>query len=423
MVKNRTYILFLLRFIVVLAILPQVEAADPKQPEGRIADQDLQRRMERISALPYAGGNYLVPPKDGILVYNRELAYAGLNIYIDNHAPKAYLMDMEGKVLHHWEADLQELWPDGIPDGGVLWRRVRLFDNGDLLAIFDEGSHWLVKLDKDSNILWTYKERSCHHDLDVDENGNIYVLTMEAIAEHKKLDLSPGPILVDFITILNPQGEEIENISLLECFLNSNYDSVMINARLDCRDEGDIFHTNTLELLDGRIVDKAPMFTKGHILISMRNQDAIAIVDPEERKVTWMMWGMWKIQHEPTVLDNGNLLLFDNGGISENIKRWSKVIEFNPLTQEVVWAYRGDLDNNFYSQACGTNQRLANGNTLITDSKRGRAFEVTPENKIVWEFITPNQIIYWGKECSATLFDLIRIEPSRLSFLSRPEKD
>jgi len=34
-------------------------------------------------------------------------------------------------------------------------------------------------------------------------------------------------------------------------------------------------------------------------------------------------------------------------------------------------------------------QRLPNGNTLITEAASGRAFEVTPEKEIVWEFVSP----------------------------------
>ena len=35
-------------------------------------------------------------------------------------------------------------------------------------------------------------------------------------------------------------------------------------------------------------------------------------------------------------------------------------------------------------------QRLANGNTLITESVNGRAFEVTADGRIVWEFLAPH---------------------------------
>ena len=48
----------------------------------------------------------------------------------------------------------------------------------------------------------------------------------------------------------------------------------------------------------------------------------------------------------------------------------------------------------FFSELCGTCQRLPNGNTLITESTRGRAFEVTPDKEIVWEFVSPFYYFY-----------------------------
>ena len=73
---------------------------------------------------------------------------------------------------------------------------------------------------------------------------------------------------------------------------------------------------NTIRPIDGRLVDKYPMFKKGHILVSMREIHTIAIVDPEQEKVTWALTGMWRYQHEPRLLENGNLLLFDNRGVT-----------------------------------------------------------------------------------------------------------
>ncbi len=64
----------------------------------------------------------------------------------------------------------------------------------------------------------------------------------------------------------------------------------------------------------------------------------------------------------------------------------------------------------FFSELCGTCQRLPNGNTLITESTRGRAFEVTPDKEIVWEFFNPHRAGE-NDELIATLFELIRIPP------------
>ena len=62
-----------------------------------------------------------------------------------------------------------------------------------------------------------------------------------------------------------------------------------------------------------------------------------------------------------------------------------------------------------YSATCGTAQRLANGNTLITESDSGRAFEVTREGEIVWEFWNPERVTVEGQEYIATLFEVVRL--------------
>jgi hypothetical protein len=62
----------------------------------------------------------------------------------------------------------------------------------------------------------------------------------------------------------------------------------------------------------------------------------------------------------------------------------------DPRTRRIVWEYRAPDPKAFYTQTRGANQRLANGNTLIAQSDAGRAFEVTPDGTIVWEFLNPN---------------------------------
>ena len=98
------------------------------------------------------------------------------------------------------------------------------------------------------------------------------------------------------------------------------------------------------------------------------------------------------------------MLLFDNRGRGTA----SAVLELDPLTGETVWAYEGNPDNGFFTETCGSNQRLPNGNTLISESDSGRAFEVTADKQIVWEYYNPARA---GEENEliATLFDVARL--------------
>jgi hypothetical protein len=149
----------------------------------------------------------------------------------------------------------------------------------------------------------------------------------------------------------------------------------------------------------------------------MRNIHTIAALDPERKTIDWAATGMWKYQHEPRLLKNGNVLLFDNRG---NRGR-SQAIEFDPLTQQVVWTYRGKAGETFYSRESGSIQRLPNGNTLITESEKGRGLEVTQAGEIVWEFLNPRRAGENG-ELIAALYDVIRLDQTQAPWLSADGK-
>lgn len=53
----------------------------------------------------------------------------------------------------------------------------------------------------------------------------------------------------------------------------------------------------------------------------------------------------------------------------------------------------GIIPTPYYSPFISSVQRLANGNTLITEGSGGRIFEVTADHQLVWEYISP----YWGQ--------------------------
>jgi hypothetical protein len=92
------------------------------------------------------------------------------------------------------------------------------------------------------------------------------------------------------------------------------------------------------------------------------------------------------MQHHASLLDNGHFLVFDNGPAAGR----SRILEVDPQTRQVVWSYQGTPPSSFFSIIGGGCQALPNGNVLITDSPRGRAFEVTREGQTVWEFFNPD---------------------------------
>ena len=168
------------------------------------------------------------------------------------------------------------------------------------------------------------------------------------------------------------------------------------------------YHLNTIELLpENELGHRDPRFRAGNWLVSLRNANVVVILDRVTREVVWS-WGPGEIelQHMPTLLENGNLLIFDNG----TERGFSRVLELDPVAKEIAWRYQADPPEAFFSKWRGANQRLSNGNTLITESERGRVFEVTRDGEIVWEFWNPEVVD--GKR--KRIYRFTRVPPERV---------
>jgi outer membrane protein assembly factor BamB len=186
-------------------------------------------------------------------------------------------------------------------------------------------------------------------------------------------------------------------------------------ARPD-RPKGDFLHVNSVTWLDAQAAEAFPGAKEGDLLISLRQIAVIAVLDIDARAIKWAVRGPWHMQHDPDVLSNGNLLVFDNRGDLAN-GGTSRVIELNPRTLETVWSYPEPDGDRLYTSIYGSQQRLPNGNTLIAESNNGRLLEITYDGEIVWDYrIAERKINHQGKELATAVF-AERIKPETLSFL------
>ena len=356
-----------------------------------------------MRALPYLQGYRPAENRPKIVMRDPEAVCPGLNLYLSGHAAEAVLMDSRGRLLHRWRYPLRRLWPDlaANPEMAKLeyWRRAWLFPNGDLLAIYE--GLGIVKLDARSRVLWA-RRGGFHHDLQVQDDGRIWVLDREGKVIPR---VNPrGGVLEDFVTVLGPNGQVVRKQSILVAFERSRFRHLLERMERS----GDVFHTNTLEVLDGRFAGLDPAFRKGNVLLSVLKLDALAVLDPDRGEIVWAKTGSWRRQHQPAFLANGRLLLFDNRGPAGER---SRVIEIDPRTGRILWQLGGGPEVDLFSRTLGSCQRLRNGNTLITESENGRAMEVTRDGRIVWEFYNPNRAGE-RKELVAVLFEMLRLPES-----------
>jgi hypothetical protein len=267
-----------------------------------------------------------------------------------------------------------------------------MYPNGDLLIIYTgigdtPWGYGLVKIDRDSKVLWTFLERA-HHDMTVADDGTIYTLTHEITThEIKWFEHLKPPRIDDFVVVLSEDGKILRKVSVLDAFTSSPY-ARLLNT-VPWFSAGDYLHTNAVRVIDAETAAALPFASEGQVMLSMRETGTIAVLDLETEQIVWAQRGPWIGQHDPDVLANGNILLFDNYGNFGPEGGISRVIEFDPASLEIAWSYGGTKERPLESILRSGQQRLANGNTLITESDGGRLIEVTTDGDVVWEFVNP----------------------------------
>jgi hypothetical protein len=334
----------------------------------------------------------------GVTRLDREKAFPGYTLYTSGHIQGAILIDMDGRVVHKWELPYDRIWEktsavrNPRPAHQIFWFKAHVFPNGDMLAVIEGNgtTPWgqgIIKIDRESRLIWKHIENA-HHDFSIGDDGRIYCLT-----HRMRKDPTPGvnvaaPYLEDYLVVLSREGRKLSELSLLEAFRDSEF-LTQFNEGLARSTFGEYMHPNSARVVTEAMAASHPFARSGQVCVSMPVlQSSLALVDIDKRRVVWWRLGSWRWQHDPDFLENGNILLFDNWG-NTSPGGFSRVIEFNPANDEIVWFYAGSVKDPLESRKRSGQQRLPNGNTLITESDAGRMLEVTRGGNVVWEFINP----------------------------------
>jgi hypothetical protein len=411
-----------LLLILAVACDERVQDATP-DPLAIQSDTEFDTELiEQLSALGYVDGIDPAGGASGVTQHDPQRVSPGLNLFTSGHGAAAVLMDMDGEILHQWQANFSELFPQdrrarkGKGARRKFWRAVRLFPNGDLIVIWD--LYGIFKLDRDSRILWSVHTKA-HHDFQVTKSGEI--IHLEAV--NRELPEIPGGDSVeDVIVVRNAQGRELRRLSIpaalgseLWLELRARFWQRGENAGYPIKDPAhfDPFHTNAVRILSEEESDRlGEPFQSGDVLVSMAMLDTIAVIDMARGAARWWQQGPFGMQHHPRVTREGRFILFNNFLTEER----SSVQILDPHTRSVTWEYEGTDADPIYSQRSGSAEQLENGNVLIVVTDRGRALEVTPDKEGVWEFKNPFRA---GKQRQvvANIYSLQRVPSSKVAWL------
>src|ERR1700754_495731 len=269
--------------------------------------------------------------------------------------PTAYVVDDAGSILHTWSNTTHQLKPEDNPPNYLRgWNHVEVDEDGNLFAIVPLRA--LLKLTPKSKLEWSC-DVAAHHDLAIRADGTIFVLT-EA-PRRVVIDGNAYVILDTLVTMVEPGGAVKSEVSLYEVLCTDSILRQLIDheikqraqifqhrgwptpedrVKLDVARETltildtaaydgelrralqrlralpgkpcDVLHTNTLELLNDH---PEGIWNRGDLLICMRELNTVAVIDSARRNVRWR-WGVAELSgpHQPSMLPNGHILIFDN---------------------------------------------------------------------------------------------------------------
>ena len=374
-------------------------------------------------------GNSILPNLD-VYIYNDDLIQDGLNMYSQFSPYFAVgIIDKNGNEI--WNT--QQVYMNHINDFGQLY------------GVNGQG----VQFNYDQEIIWSTPEGTeiDGHEVKQIPNGNYmaFVPTYQngpiPFGNWTGLFQSFGYI-ADGIANEFPwmglrivewdkdTGQEVWNWDPFEHFIMDDHDlyggmwwDAAFNGRFDW------MHTNAFHFDDEESV----------IYVSHRHLSRISKISYPSGEVIWNMGLpseyntgennictdlLFSWQHHIQLLENGDLLFFDNGNLSEML-----IGDSNPTTRirrirvnnnnecETIWQY--DLPQNLFGAGMGSVQLLENGNYSIYTYGSGlndgecSIFEITPEQEMVWKVTSQNQNSAWYRS-----YKIPSIHPNAFSILA-----
>lgn len=331
-------------------------------------------------------------------ILNTDEAYQGVN-FVAGVGPDrtllAKIMDMDGNIIHQWDIDWFKTWPDAkhiparlLPQSppGTHMHGTILMENGDLIVNFEHLG--LVRFDPQSEVVWRMPYQT-HHSIERDDDGNLWVCGQKEHYSPTPRFPNRVPPFVEFTILkVTPEGKIIKEFSVGDILSKNDLNGVQYLGTLAQRTTqvtGDVLHLNDIEPFPDRLEEG--FFEKGDLLISLRNTNTIFAFNQNTEKIKFICSGWFIRQHDPDFIDGNTFSVFDNNLAGPpGYKSQSRIVLVSAPDKTAKTLYEGTPEHPFYTYMMGKHQWLPNGNMLITESCKGRAFEINPQGEIVWEF-------------------------------------
>jgi len=288
------------------------------------------------------------------------------------------LFDTAGTEVHRRVLNYDVQDPDGPSGGSEAPHAFHFLPDGSVIVNTDKGDV-MARYDVCGQPLWS-RAGAFHHSLSSDPRGGLWTWRGELSAFDQ----------YQFLVRFDPEtGETLEEIDLVADIIEASPANRAIFTLVpgktlehaeSYRAVADLFHPNDLEVLQPHMAAAFPDFDAGDLLLSFRNIDLVAVLDPDTSEIKWWSHGPWIRQHDPDFQPNGEITVFNNNGW----RRLSSIVAIDPATRALRTA-EIDPDFRFYSQYMGKHEYLEDGTLQVVVPFEGRALEFSRDGELLLE--------------------------------------
>ena len=386
----------------------------------------------------------------GLLSYYPSKSIEGYNLIFPHNQPDVFLLNNCGELVHTWPDD--EVYRPGntvhLLEDGRLLKAKRRFDDIEPEGIWAGGAGAMVELRSwDNELLWLFEQndslRRLHHAVEPMPNGNILMISWEqksgeaAIAAGRDPDLlSQDRIWPDYLLEVDPDTDSVVWEWHAWDHLIQDYDPAeanygdpaehpeLIDINYDTNDgHPDWMHVNAVDYnpeLD-QVMISVPTFSEVWVIDhSTTTEEAAGHTGGNSGRGGDLLyrWGNPSTYRQGSAEDQQLFYPHDlhwvkqpgyEGTIAAYNNRvsvlYSTAVFFTPEYVDSAYQYPlqegrwGPLEADravFHPDTFAMNspilssvQVLPNDNLLICSGRIGYSVELTPDNEVVWEYITP----------------------------------
>ena len=344
----------------------------------------------------------------------------------------AWIMDRSGEVLHGWDVDQGKLWADA-PHAGLIDHNkiapsgLHLTEQGELIAVFSAPSLFpygigIAKFDSSGNVIWKRANFS-HHWFSVSSEGFIYTPAHRLVESpfslgdtKREFKCEKNQIYSDVVLVLDPNGEEVAEISVVDLLIESGHAGLLWNTQNAC----DPIHLNYVEYVTEDRARNVAELDVGDLIISARHLNLIAAIDGRTATLQWVVAGRTISQHSPRLLPDGSIVVFDNWGGRRELGG-SRVVrlEYGRDRVETVFP-RADAGGDFFTDAAGHIDPHPDGRrALVSLTDQGRVLEIDLQNgNVLWELVNTHDLTRYDP--SAAEEGIGRLRANGAWYVDRP---